>query len=175
MGVIHVIFYTLNEQIVINSIFMYDAGGSAVIHIFGAYFGIVVSYILGKAVPPKSRPQSTYNSNLFALIGTLFFWMFWPSFNAGVYTDSSTAHIDRLNVIVNTYVALTGSCLGGYIFSGFFREKFSMEDILRSTLAGGVIIAAPCRVIVNPAASLVIGLLAGIICGFLFKNLNKTL
>jgi ammonium transporter Rh len=154
---------------------MYDAGGSATIHVFGAYFGVVTSYILGKSVQPKSKPESTYNSNLFALIGTLFFWMFWPSFNAGVYTTVLVDGTDRINVITNTIVALTGSCLGAYMFSGFFRDKFSMEDILRSTLAGGVIIAAPCRVIINPAASLVIGLLAGIISGFLYKHLNKTL
>jgi len=175
MGVIHVVMYTLNEQIVIDSIGMYDAGGSVVIHVFGAYFGIVVSFILGKSAQPKSSPQSTYNSNLFALIGTLFFWIFWPSFNAGVYTMPHPNDSDRLNVITNTIVALTGSCLGSFMFSGFFRDKFSMEDILRSTLAGGIIIAAPCRVIINPAASLVIGLLAGIISCFLFKHLNKTL
>jgi ammonium transporter Rh len=155
---------------------MYDAGGSATIHVFGAYFGIVTSYILGKAVQPKSKPEASINSNLFALIGTLFFWICWPSFNAGVYTSSiNSDNTDRINVITNTIVALTGSLLGSYIFTGYFRDKFSMEDILRSTLAGGVIIAAPCRVIINPAASLVIGLLAGVISCFLSKYLNKTL
>lgn len=64
---------------------MYDVGGSTVIHAFGAYFGLTVSYILGKKIQPTEKPQITYISNIFALIGTFFLWMFWPSFNAGYF------------------------------------------------------------------------------------------
>lgn len=53
MSIIQVIGYSLNEHIVYNVLQIYDAGGSTVIHIFGAYFGLTVSFILGKILAPK--------------------------------------------------------------------------------------------------------------------------
>lgn len=50
MSILQVIGYSLNEYIVYNVLQMYDAGGSTVIHTFGAYFGLTVSYILGKTL-----------------------------------------------------------------------------------------------------------------------------
>ena len=55
-----------------------------------------------------------------------------------------------------------------------------MEDILNASLAGGVIIGAPAGLFTNPAASLICGLLAGMISalgiiylsGFLLKNIG---
>lgn len=46
----------MNEQIVYGRIGVYDAGGSTAIHTFGAYFGLTVSLIIGKLVPPKTKP-----------------------------------------------------------------------------------------------------------------------
>jgi ammonia channel protein AmtB len=66
-------------------------------------------------------------------------------------------------IITNTIISLTGSCLGTFIMTSVVREKFSMEDILNATLAGGVIIGAPCGLFTNPAAALCIGLFAGVI------------
>lgn len=49
---------------------------------FGAYFGLAVSYIIGK---PKASAscEGGHIADLFSLIGTLFLWIYWPSFNAG--------------------------------------------------------------------------------------------
>ena len=57
----------------------------------GAYFGIAVSYMLyDKAlltVEAEQREKSVYHSDLFAMIGTIFLFCFWPSFNAGVAAE----------------------------------------------------------------------------------------
>lgn len=86
MATIQIIGYSLNEHIVYEVIHMYDAGGSTVIHTFGAFFGLTISFILGRKLPPKEEPKTTYISNVFALIGTFFLWMYWPSFNAGYFS-----------------------------------------------------------------------------------------
>jgi len=60
-----------------------------IIHTYGAYFGLVISMVLVRFIKPVTKAVSNYKSNTFAYIGTMFLWMFWPSFNFGV-----TAHTD---------------------------------------------------------------------------------
>jgi len=84
MGIIQVFGYAFNEIIVNDKIGSFDAGGSMTIHAFGAYFGLTVSMVLSNKLKPESRAESSYSSNITALIGTLFLWLFWPSFNFGV-------------------------------------------------------------------------------------------
>jgi len=84
MAVIEVIGYALNEVVVAYSVGAFDAGGSMSIHAFGAYFGLTVSIVLSSKIKPVRRAVSNYSSNITALIGTLFLWLLWPSFNFGV-------------------------------------------------------------------------------------------
>ena len=97
---------------------MYDAGGSTVIHLFGAYFGMAVSYILGRNLPPQQKPAFTYISNIFAMIGTFFLWMFWPSFNAAYFPQTP---YERSIIITNTILALTGSNLACYTMTALLQ------------------------------------------------------
>ena len=118
MAVVQIIFYTLNEHIVYVEIGAFDVGGSTAIHAFGAYFGVTVSYILSKYARPTHHPASNYSSNIFAYIGTLFLWMFWPSFNAGYFSSSP---FEKTTIISNTIISLTGSCLGTFIMTALVR------------------------------------------------------
>ena len=55
-----------------------DIGGSMIIHTFGAYFGLGVSFMLYNKEATKHKRNSTvYHSDLFTMIGTavlLFVW-----------------------------------------------------------------------------------------------------
>ena len=106
------------------------------------------------------------------MIGTLFLWMFWPSFNAGYFPEQP---YEKSIIVTNTVLSLTGSCLGTFIMTSIVREKFSMEDILNATLAGGVIIGAPSGIFTNPAAALCIGLFAGVVSTLGFRYLQGKL
>lgn len=75
-------------------------------------------------------------------------------------------------VIGNTIVSLTASCLASFIVSSAVRDKFSMEDILNASLAGGVIIGACSGVITNPAAAFAIGLIGGTVSTYCFSKLS---
>lgn len=169
MGVFGVIGYTLNEDIVYNLLYVLDAGGSMPIHTYGAYFGLMTSFIISKKVLPIKKAESSYYNNTLAMIGTLFLWMFWPSFNAGFFAANG---FQKSLVISNTIISLTGSCLATFIMSAILRDKFSMEDIVNATLAGGVAIGAPSGLVANPGISLTIGLVAGTISTLCFSKLG---
>lgn len=124
----------------------YDAGESTSIHTFGAYFGLSVSFILSKVSKPRGTVETTYGNIIFALIGTLFLWMFWPSFNAGYFP---TSEFHRSLIIGNTIVSLTGSCLATFATTSLMRKKFNMEDIINATLAGGVAIGASSGLVIK--------------------------
>lgn len=65
--------------------------GSIVIHLFGAYFGVAVALVLPKNwTGDEEDNNSVYHSDLFSMVGTVFLWIYWPSFN-GVLLPSSLA------------------------------------------------------------------------------------
>lgn len=163
MGVMGCFMYSLNEHIVYDVLKIIDVGGSIPIHTFGGYFGLAVSLALGRKNGLAGiSATTTYHSTMFSMFGTLFLWMFWPSFNSGTMPDENSVNAQlRLWTITNTLLSLTGSCLATFITSKFWRGKFHMEDILNATLAGGVIIGASSSLISNPTWSLVLGIIAG--------------
>merc|ERR1719335_1921615 len=86
------------------------------VHTFGAYFGLAFSYMLGpptKEEEEKDDESSIYHSDMFAMIGTIFLWMFWPSFN-GALAGHEFHQQER--VVINTVLSLTCSCIGAFFF-----------------------------------------------------------
>ena len=169
MSMFGIVGYTLNEDIIYNILKCFDAGGSMAIHTYGAYFGLTVSFILCKKLYVTKKAETTTVNSTFAMIGTLFLWMFWPSFNAGYFAENG---FQKSLVISNTIIALTGSCLATFIVSTLLHDKFNMEHILNATLAGGVAIGAPSGIVANPGISLTIGIISGTISTIGFEKLT---
>jgi ammonium transporter Rh len=56
----------------------YDVGESIYVHVFGAYFGLAVARVLMTNKNIESTKESShYHSDLFAMIGTIFLWLYW--------------------------------------------------------------------------------------------------
>lgn len=70
IGVLEVVFYAINELIAVEFLKYADAGGSIIIHTFGAYFGLALSRVLhSKKALDSPKEESVYHSDLFAMIG----------------------------------------------------------------------------------------------------------
>ena len=69
---IELIIYSINFYICVEAMHINDVGGSIVVHTFGAYFGLAVSYMLGEPKTNEDDNGSVYHSDLFSMIGTLF-------------------------------------------------------------------------------------------------------
>lgn len=107
------------------------------------------------------------------MIGTLFLWLFWPSFNSAIFPPELP--FQRMICITNTVFSLTGSCIAAFAISILVRKKLNMDDILNATLAGGVAVGSAASLITNPAGALSIGLLAGTISTIGYAKLSEKL
>eukprot|EP00331_Platyophrya_macrostoma_P002553 CAMPEP_0176420410 /NCGR_PEP_ID=MMETSP0127-20121128/8591_1 /TAXON_ID=938130 /ORGANISM="Platyophrya macrostoma, Strain WH" /LENGTH=301 /DNA_ID=CAMNT_0017801003 /DNA_START=50 /DNA_END=952 /DNA_ORIENTATION=+ len=160
-----VVFYSINEAIGYGGIGVADVGGSMIIHTFGAYFGLAVSFIMEKEDTRKKRneekgaPDVTPVSDTMAMIGVLFLWCFWPSFNA-YFADSldATKTGMRQRAIVNTYLSLCASTVATFLTSFVIgKGKLSMVDVQNATLAGGVAMGTSADMLCQPYGALIIG------------------
>jgi len=69
--------------------------------------------------------------------GTVFLWLFWPSFNSAALTGD-----DQQRAIINTLLSISASCVVTFAVSALVSKdnKFNMVHVQNSTLAGGVAI-----------------------------------
>ncbi|XP_068615583.1 ammonium transporter Rh type B [Brachionichthys hirsutus] len=175
MAMFEVTLFAVNEFILLTVLGARDAGGSMTIHTFGAYFGLMVTRMLYRPNLNKSNHKncSVYHSDLFAMIGTLYLWMFWPSFNSAV-----TAHgDDQHRTALNTYYSLAACTLSTYAMSALTAHdgKLDMVHIQNAALAGGVAAGTAGEMMLTPFGSMVVGFLAGIISVLGFKYLSPVL
>jgi len=87
LATLEILFFGFNETICVAFLGAVDCGGSMYVHTFGAYFGIAASLFFNKAKALRDdagRCEGNYESQLIAMIGTIFLWMYWPSFNGAL-------------------------------------------------------------------------------------------
>ncbi|EGD75033.1 rhesus-associated glycoprotein [Salpingoeca rosetta] len=173
MVVIELFAYGFNEALLVNEIKVADVGGSMIIHAFGAYFGVACAWVLGPRNADQTNNASSRYSDTFAMIGTVFLWMYWPSFNGVLAGDTGNS---RHRTILNTLLSLSASCIVTFVVSRMLRGgKFSMVDIQNATLAGGVAIGASANLFTTPWGAMTVGSIAGIISTVGFARLQDLL
>uniref|UniRef100_A0A8C5EXK7 Rh family B glycoprotein n=1 Tax=Gopherus evgoodei TaxID=1825980 RepID=A0A8C5EXK7_9SAUR len=172
MALFEVTLFGINEYILLSA---KDAGDSMTIHTFGAYFGLMVSRVLYRPQLDKSRQRegSVYHSDLFAMIGTIYLWLFWPSFNSAI-----TAHgDDQQRTVMNTYFSLAASTLATFAMSALINGegKLDMVHIQNAALAGGVMVGTSGEMMLTPFGAMIAGFLAGLVSTLGFKFLTPIL
>jgi len=173
LAFLELIFYSINEAIGAGKLGAVDMGGSMFVHTFGAYFGLAASYFFDnkKAIEDKDKKcGGGYNSQLIAMVGTLFLWMFWPSFNGALAAD-----FQQQRVIINTVMAISASCITACAVSRFLLQRLDMEVVLNATLAGGVSVGSSSDLVVTAGWAMAIGAFAGIVSALGFLKLSPFL
>ena len=74
LAVIECIFFAISESVIMEFLHISDVGGSIVVHLFGAYFGLAVSAVLQNAGDEHPKESSNKISDLFSMAGM------WTSF-----------------------------------------------------------------------------------------------
>jgi len=141
-----------------------DFAGSAVVHTMGGMIALAGAIVLGPRIA-KFKKDGTARAfpghNIpMAIIGTIILFFCWFAFNAG---STLNAGDFRLAVVAtNTMIA---GAVGGLVAMFYMWKKYGKPDpsmTANGALAGLVAITAPCAY-VNAMASLIIGLIAGIL------------
>lgn len=175
MALFEVVAYNLSIYVGIGQLEAVDIGGSIFIHAFGAYFGLAVAIVVNRFSPSESSSEeSSSTSDTFAMIGTLFLWLYWPSFNAGPATGN-----ERQRAVINTILSLSACTVVTFAMSSLCnkKNKLSMVHVQNATLAGGVAMGSSANLITTPYGALIVGSVAGIVStlGYVYLTplLNK--
>nr|XP_002189979.4 ammonium transporter Rh type A [Taeniopygia guttata] len=172
LTLLEITMFACNEHLVTKVFKATDVGASMTIHAFGAYFGLAAAFVLYRPglTNKHENDESTYHSDMFAMIGTLFLWLFWPSFNSAIADAQVTA-------IINTYYSLAACTVVTFALSSLVdkRGKFSMVLIQNATLAGGVAVGTCADLEIHPFSAMFIGVIAGMVSVLGFQFLTPVM
>ena len=191
--ILETFFSSLNYFVCYKKIEALDNGGSLYIFTFGAIFGLTMSIILfcrdseHSKILNSPHLNSDYYSNIFSFIGTLFLWIYFPSFNTAkiqflsndseeLTTIMSYKDNFRYRGIINTYLSMIGSAIATFVVSPLIYEgKFKIEHLLNATYVGGIIIGGCCTICSKAWAAIIIGCIGGGLSSFLLWKLKSIL
>ncbi|XP_017319287.1 rh blood group, D antigen isoform X1 [Ictalurus punctatus] len=141
------------------------------INIFGAFFGMMTSRLLfhSEMQTKHEKEKVSRTTGLFAMFGTLFLWMFWPSFNS--------AQEWKTSVICSTYLSLAVSAVTAMALSALSssKGKINLVHVQSSMLAGGVAVSAVVTSTHDPWVAMTIGLCATLLSSLGFRYLKDHL
>ncbi|XP_067867453.1 rh blood group, D antigen [Heterodontus francisci] len=170
MTILEVTCFTVNKWLLK---FLYEVDrkiSGMYLHLFGALFGLMVSRVLYRPGLRNGHEKegSFPISDLFSMIGTIFLWMFWPSFNAALLD------MERAKAVFNTYYALAACTVATFAISSLIHNKgkIDMSHIHSATLSGGVAVGLSASLIPSAYIAMIIGFIAGIISTLGMKYLK---
>ncbi|XP_036387685.1 ammonium transporter Rh type B-like [Megalops cyprinoides] len=175
MALLEVPVFSITEWVVLKYIKINDAGGSILIHLFAAYFGLAVTFVLYRPSlnDGHAKEVTSYQSDILSVMGTLFLWVFWPSFNSALTIKGDDQH----RAVLHTFIGLSSSTLTAFALSAVLnkRGKLTMADVQNVTLAGGVTVGASVDMMISPAAAYALGVMGCTACMLGYRYLTPFL
>lgn len=175
MALLEVPVFGITEWAVLKYLKINDAGGSILIHLFACYFGLGVTFVLYRPQLNEghAKESTSYHSDIWSLMGTLFLWVFWPSFNSALTLKGDDQH----RAILHTFIGLSSSTLTAFALSALLNKKgkLTMADMQNVTLAGGVTVGASVDMMISPAAAYALGMAGATTCMLGYKFLTPFL
>ncbi|WP_234264563.1 ammonium transporter [Hydrogenophaga sp. NFH-34] len=136
-----------------------DFAGGTVVHINAGIAGLVGAYVLGKRIGYGKESMAPHSLTL-TMVGASLLWVGWFGFNAG---SAGAANGGAGLAFINTVLATAAATLSWIAAEGLIKGKASMLGAASGAVAGLVAIT-PAAGFVGPMGSIVMGLLAGVIC-----------
>jgi ammonium transporter, Amt family len=151
-----------------------DFAGSTVVHLTGAMAALAATILLKPRIGKYNKDGSANNlyghNQVYTALSVLLLWVGWFGFNAG-----STIAVDEGFfgfVALNTNLAAAAGTMAAMAISWVVLGKADVSMMLNGALAGLVAITASCA-FVAPWASVVIGLIAGVLVFYSISFFEK--
>ena len=146
-----------------------DPGGSIMVHMCAAYFGLGVLLALREKRAFKEPMYTTTHSVTFVWLASMLLFILWPSF------VTSLLPADQVTWgLVTCYMSGIGSIITTYIILEITQKKVNPLIYTYAMLAGPVAIGSPL-LLVDQWGALVIGLVAGAVSALAFVYLQPWL
>jgi len=147
-----------------------DFAGGTVVHINAGIAGLVGCLLVGKrkgygtaAMPPHNVPL--------IMVGAALLWVGWFGFNVG---SNLEANAFAAQVFINTFLATAAAVCAWTFGEWIFRGTPTMLGAASGAVAGLVAITPACGW-VGPMGSIILGLIAGVVCLFSVTKLKSAL
>ena len=136
-----------------------DFAGGTVVHINAGIAALVGAYLVGKRIG-YGKEALTPHSLTLTMVGASLLWVGWFGFNAG---SAGAANGVAGLAFINTVLATAAATLSWLAGESLHKGKASMLGAASGAVAGLVAIT-PAAGFVGPMGSIVMGLVAGIVC-----------
>ncbi|HVK95241.1 MAG TPA: ammonium transporter [Noviherbaspirillum sp.] len=147
-----------------------DFAGGTVVHINAGIAGLVGAYVIGKRIG-YGKEALTPHSLTLTMVGASLLWVGWFGFNAG---SAGAANGIAGLAFINTVLATGAATLSWIAGEALYRSKASMLGAASGAVAG-LVAVTPAAGFIGPMGSIVLGLIAGIVCLWGVTGLKKML
>jgi len=157
----------------LNDMGFHDFAGSTLVHSVGGWAALVGAIMvgprIGKYVNGGIKPIMGHSLPL-VTIGVFLLWLGWFGFNGGSVLSADPGPVSY--VLVTTCLAAAAGAIGSMLTSWIVQKKPDLTMVLNGVLAGLVGITAGADV-VSVSASVIIGLVAGVLVVLSVLNIDK--
>src|SRR5438874_8933833 len=154
----------------LNDAGILDFAGGTVVHINSGVAGLMAALVLGRRRGYRTEPMAPHNLVL-SVTGASLLWVGWFGFNAG---SAVAANGNAGMAMAVTQITTATAALTWMFVEWSIKGKPSVLGIISGAVAGLVAIT-PASGFVDPKGSLIIGIVAGVLCYWGATGLKNTL
>ena len=147
-----------------------DFAGGTVVHINAGIAGLVGCLMLGKRIGYPREMMAPHSLTL-TMVGASLLWFGWFGFNAG---SNLEANGTTAMAFLNTFVATSAAALAWLFAEWGAKGKPSLLGMVSGAIAGLVAIT-PASGFAGPMGSIVLGIVAGVVCFFFVATVKNKL
>jgi ammonium transporter, Amt family len=147
-----------------------DFAGGTVVHINAGIAGLVGAFMVGKRTG-YGKELMPPHSLVMTMIGASLLWVGWFGFNAGSNLEASGG---AAIAMINTFVATAAAAMSWMFTEWLVKGKPSLLGALSGAVAG-LVAVTPASGFAGPMGSIVLGLIAGVVCLFFCTTIKNML